>query len=130
MAFMFRRITQHLILCSTVALLAFSVGCSKEAEAPQPLTLDQMPAALNQAFQKAPTERKELVERAVSAVQNKELSKALMVIEGLCAIPDLSPEQRETASRALLTVNQELQAAAERGDKSAADFQRLRQNAR
>ena len=127
---MFQRITQQLILCSTVVLLALAMGCSKEAQAPQPLSVDQVPTALNQAFQKASTERKELVERAVAAMQNKELSKALMVIEGLCAIPDLTPEQRETASRAMLTVNQELQAAAQRGDKSAADFQRMRQGAR
>jgi len=111
-------------------LLALAVaGCEKN-KAPQPLAVDQIPVAMNQAFAKASTERKELVERAVSALQNKELSKALMVVEGLCAVPDLTLEQRETASRALLTLNQELQAAAQKGDKAAAQFQRLRQSAR
>ena len=111
-------------------LLALAMaGCEKNT-APQPLAIDQIPAAMNQAFAKASTERKELVDRAVSALQSKELSKALMVVEGLCAVPDLTSEQRETASRALLTLNQELQAAAQRGDKAAAEFQRLRQSAR
>ena len=116
-------------LLPALLLSLFLAGCEKN-KPPQPLSVDQIPAAMNQAFAKAPAERKELVERAVSALQNKELSKALMVVEGLCAVPDLTPEQRETASRALLTLNQELQAAAQGGDKAAAEFQRLRQSAR
>jgi hypothetical protein len=124
------RFTRLLTALLPALLLAFLVaGCDKN-KAPQPLSLDQIPAAMNQAFAKAPTERKELVERALSALQNKEFTKALMVVEGLCAVPDLTSEQRETASRALLTLNHELQAAAQRGDKSAAEFQRLRQTAR
>jgi len=116
-------------LLPVLLLSLFFAGCEKN-KPPQPLSVDQIPAAMNQAFAKAPAERKELVERAVSALQNKEISKALMVVEGLCAVPDLTSEQRETASRTLLTLNQELQAAAQRGDKSAAEFQRLRQSAR
>ena len=116
-------------LLPVLLLSLFFAGCEKN-KPPQPLSLDQIPAAMNQAFAKAPAERKELVERAVSALQNKEISKALMVVEGLCAVPDLTSEQREAASRTLLTLNQELQAAAQRGDKSAAEFQRLRQSVR
>ena len=116
-------------LLPVLLLSLFFAGCEKN-KPPQPLSVDQIPAAMNQAFAKAPAERKELVERAVSALQNKEISKALMVVEGLCAVPDLTSEQRETASRTLLTLNQELQAAAQRGDKSAAEFQRLRQSVR
>ena len=116
-------------LLPVLLLSLFFAGC-EENKPPQPLSLDQIPAAMNQAFAKAPAERKELVDRAVSALQNKEISKALMVVEGLCAVPDLTSEQRETASRTLLTLNQELQAAAQRGDKSAAEFQRLRQSVR
>lgn len=117
------------VIVSGLLLALAMAGCEKNTP-PQPLAVDQIPAAMNQAFAKSSAERKELVDRAVSALQNKELSKALMVVEGLCAVPDLTSEQRETASRALLTLNQELQAAAQRGDKAAAEFQRLRQSAR
>ncbi len=113
-------------LCCLVAFLL--AGCAKN-EAPKALTLAEMPAALNKAFAKASTERKELVARSISALQEGQLPNALMVVEGLCAIPDLTEEQRATASRALLTLNQELQAAAAKGDKAATDFQKLRQAA-
>ena len=89
--------------------------------------MDQIPTALNQAFDKSPAERKELVDRALSALQNKEIGKAAMVLEGLCAIPEISKKQREVATRALLTLNEELQAATQRGDKEAAEVLRLRQ---
>ena len=125
---MFRCITRQLVLCGMAILLAFAAGCSKEAKAPEPLTIDQLPAALNQAFQSAPKDRKELVEHVVKGMQDKAYTKALMAIETLCAIPELTPEQREIASQALLTVNQEFQAAIERGDKAAIEFQRLRRS--
>ncbi len=114
---------------SGLALLFLLPGCAKN-QAPQPLPLDQVPAAISKAFAKAPTAQKELADRVVSALQEKQIANAMMVVEGLCKVPDLTPEQRETASRALLTLNQELQAAAERGDKAAADFQRMRQSTR
>ncbi len=114
------------MLCAMAAFLAIAAGCSKEAKAPEPFTADQMPAALNKAFQNAPADRKELVENVVKGMQDKAYSKAMMAIETLCAIPDLTPEQREIASQALLTVNGEFQAAVERGDKAAIEFKRLR----
>ena len=114
---------------TALAAALLLAGCAQH-KAPKPLTVAEIPAALNQAFAQAPTERKELVDRTVSTLQAGEIAKALMVVEGLCAVPDLTKEQRETASRALLTLTQELQAAAQRGDKAAADFQRLRQSTR
>jgi uncharacterized protein YjiK len=103
-------------------------GCAKE-EPPKPLTVAELPAALEKAFAKAPAERKEIVARSVSALQAGQIPNALLVIESVCAIPDLTEEQRSAASRALLTLNQELQASAAKGDKAATDFQKLRQAA-
>jgi len=115
-----------IVLCCVWLLVYLTAGCAKNGP-PTPLALDQIPTALNQAFDKSPAERKELVDRALSALQNKEIGKAAMVLEGLCAIPEISKKQREVATRALLTLNEELQAATQRGDKEAAEVLRLRQ---
>jgi hypothetical protein len=110
-------------------LCLFLPACARN-EAPKPLTMEEIPAVMNKAFAKAPVEQKELVERALSALQAKETAKALMVVEGLCAVPELTPEQRSAASRAVLTLNQAVQAAAQSGDKAAAEVQRMRQSTR
>jgi hypothetical protein len=123
---MFRLITRQCVLCIVAVMLALAAGCSKDAKAPDPLTVDQMPAALTQAFQNAPADQKEVVEHVVKGMETKAYGKALMAVETLCAIPELTPEQREIASQALLTVNAEFQAAVERGDKAAIEFKRLR----
>jgi RNA polymerase-interacting CarD/CdnL/TRCF family regulator len=107
----------------------FLLGCGNEGP-PPPLALDQVPSALTKAFSSGPSERKELADRAISALQNKEVGKALMVVEGLARVPDLNKEQRAVVSRVLLTLNQELQAAEARGDKEAAEVLRTRQMTR
>jgi hypothetical protein len=117
------------ILCCACLLVCLVVSCAKSGP-PTPLALDQIPAALNQAFASSPAERRELVDRALASLQNKEIGKATMVLEGLCAVPDLSKKQREAATRALLCLNLELQAAMQRGDKDAAEVLRLRQIAK
>ncbi len=115
---------------SGALLVAFlAVSCGKSGP-PPPLALDQIPSAMNRAFSRARPDLKELSERAVSSLQNHEPGKALMVIEGLSAAPDLTKEQREVAARALLTINQELQAAQARGDKQAAELLRACQRSR
>jgi hypothetical protein len=94
------------------------VSCSKIGP-PAPLSLADIPRELKQVFVTASPERKELVDRAVTALENQETVKALQVIEGLCAVPDLTEPQRRVATAALLTLNQELQAAAAKGDARA-----------
>ncbi|MCX6883476.1 MAG: hypothetical protein WCR20_00375 [Verrucomicrobiota bacterium] len=116
---------------SILAACALLVGgCSKEYEVPSALTVAELPTALEKAFSSAAAERKELVDRSIGALKEGKLPNALMVIESLCAIPDLTPTQRTVATRAVLTLNQELQSAAAKGDKSAADFQKLRQSSK
>lgn len=106
-----------------------SVGCGKSGP-PTPLALDQIPAAMNEAFARARPDLKELSDRAVASLQNGELGKALMVTEGICATPDLTKQQRDVAARALLALNRELQAAQARGDKEAAELLRAHQRTR
>ncbi len=109
-----------------VLLACALAGCTKDVP-PGPISMDQVPTALKQGFARASTERKELVDRAISSLQDKELGKAMMVVQGLCAIPDLTEKQRDVATRVMLTLNQELKAAADRGDKEAAELLRARQ---
>jgi len=116
----------HRLITMCAAALLLLAGCEKN-EIPKALTIAELPAALQKAFAKAPTERKELIDRSISALQEGQLPNAVMVMEGICAVPDLTEMQRAVASRALLTLNQELQAAAAKGDKTATDFQKLRQ---
>jgi hypothetical protein len=113
------------LLCG--CLLGFlGAGCGSGGP-PAPLALEQIPAAINKAFATAKPEHKELADRAVSALQGKETGKALLVIQGLCGVPELTKEQRAVATRAVLALNEELRAAAARGDKDAAEFLRMRQ---
>ncbi len=123
--------SQKLSLAWSVCILflALLVSC-RQGGPPAPLPLDQLPTALNQAFSKARPELKELAERAGASVQNHEPAKALLVVEGLCATPDLTPSQREVATRAMVALTQELNAAQARGDKEAAELLRARQHSR
>jgi hypothetical protein len=113
------------LLCGGL-LVCFGAGCGSGGP-PAPLALDQIPAAITKGFATAKPEHKELADRAVSALQAKETGKALLVIQGLCGVPELTKAQRAVATRALLALNEELQAAAARGDKEAAEFLRVRQ---
>jgi hypothetical protein len=109
------------------ALLAAAlVGCGKGGP-PTPLSADQVPAAISKAFSSAKPDLKELADRAVSSLQAEEPGKALLVLEGICAAPDLTKEQRDVASRAVLGLNEQLQAAAAKGDARAVEFLKARQ---
>ncbi len=102
------------------------VGCGQSGP-PAPLPVDQVPSALSTAFANAQPDLKEWVGQAVSALQSRESGKALMVLEGVCAAPELTPAQWGAATRALLALNQQLQAAAAKGDPQAIEAVRLRQ---
>ena len=107
-------------------LAAFAlIGCGQGGP-PAPLPADQIPAALNKSFASAPANLKELSDRIVSSLQEKDLGKALLVLQGLCAAPELTKAQRDTASRALLTLNEQIQAAAAAGDPKAQEILRQR----
>jgi hypothetical protein len=76
---------------------------------------------LQQAFTKAKPEAKKLADQVVAALQNQEFAKAHLDIQALCALPDLTDEQRRVATACLLTIGEQLQAAQARGDEKAAE---------
>jgi hypothetical protein len=61
------------------------------------------------------------------AYSKQDFIKSSSIIQALCARSDLTDTERQTASRCLMTVNDELQrAASEKGDKRAEQLLRQR----
>jgi hypothetical protein len=94
---------------------------------PQALTEQEIPAAMEKAFESAEPKMKMLADQAVQSVQRKQYAKALLEFQSLCAFPELSKEQRNVASRSMLAVNESLQTAGSEGDKSAENLIRFHQ---
>ena len=100
--------------------LALGVGCNRSVPPPTPLPVQEIPAALQKAFEKAKPDLKDLANQVVAAVQAQDYSKAFLTIQNLASRPDLTKDQVSVTSRATLTVNSLLQAAETKGDKKAA----------
>jgi hypothetical protein len=96
-------------------------GCDPATKQLPPLALDQVPAALEKAFSKAETETKELADSVAAFVRAQDYSKAYVSLETLLGKPKLSREQSQVTARSILTVNQALQEAQQKGDAAAAE---------
>ncbi len=64
-------------------------------------------------------------DQIVAAVQAQDFSKAFNGLQSLVGKPDITKEQASVLSRALLTVNNQLQAAQAKGDVKAAETIRV-----
>ena len=82
--------------------------------------------AMNEAFADANESVKKMVQDALVAFSKQDFKKSSSIINAICNLPDLTDPQRQTASRCLLTVNDELVKAAQSGDKDAERFMRQR----
>ena len=81
-----------------------------------------MPGAFQKAFEKANADVKDLVGQVNTAVAAKDYSKAFAAIQTLSGLPGLSKDQQGIVGRAMLTVNNLLQSAAQtQGDTKAAE---------
>ena len=101
-------------------LAGFTLGCEREAVAPTPIPVDQLPGALQSAFSGGSAEAKDLVSQVVAAIQAQDYSKAHPLLQTLSASPNLTKAQIEVTARGLLTVNELLQTAQAQGDQKAA----------
>jgi len=108
-----------MVLTACLAL-ALGSGCGKKAD-PEVLAVEQVPATVENAFKGADGELKNTATEVVNAIQGKDEPKAMMDLQALFARPDLTPEQREVASRSMISLNQKLRAAAAQGDQRAAE---------
>ncbi|MGO8696574.1 MAG: hypothetical protein ACLQVY_02490 [Limisphaerales bacterium] len=102
-----------------VLLLA---GCERD-DSPNlaPLPLDQLPAAVEQSFQKADPELRADASNAIGDVQKSDLSAAFQDFTELNSKGSLSLKQHTLLARALMTLSQQLTDAADRGDEQAAE---------
>ena len=96
-------------------------GCDKgAASAPEPLAIEELPSAMEQAFRSAKPEMKELSDQLVVLFKAKDYSKAFFIMQTLAAKSGLTEDQINTTARATLTLNSLLQAAQAAGDQKAA----------
>ncbi len=104
-------------------LLLAAVGCSKVSTTPpKPLSAEQVAPTLQTAFKEATPDAKSASDEIVSALQVKEEPKAFVGLHALIEKPDLTPEQRQAAVRAMLALTLQMQEAAANGNQMADDL--------
>jgi|LauGreDrversion4_2_1035121.scaffolds.fasta_scaffold345080_2 hypothetical protein len=96
-------------------------GCG-EPPPPEPIPTAEIPKTLEAAFSKASPEMRGVMADATKALEGGEQSVALENLEALSRQPDLTPEQRDAASRAALTVRGSILEAAKKGDPGAQSY--------
>lgn len=118
------------ILVSPFLLSALLVGCGGEqaTQIPDPLGLSEAPSTLEEAFAKAPEDARAEAFEASALIKGGDYSMALVVLQKLCARPELTGDQRNLATRSLLTAQQEVAKAAEQGNEESKKLLRYRQS--
>jgi hypothetical protein len=107
-----------LLLVGALALLA---GC-RESQPPEPIASSEVPTTVNSAFNSASPEVRAAAQEAVAALQKDEQSMALEALEALARKGELTPEQREAATKAAVSVRAGIVEAAAKGDAAAKAF--------
>ncbi|HYG35852.1 MAG TPA: hypothetical protein VEC99_13760 [Clostridia bacterium] len=116
------------ILCLTATLALFLVsGCNRQPQPPPPLAVEQIPTEMQKAFTQATPQVKEMVTKLTASLQEKDYSMAYQGVQYLTSLPELTEEQRELTSRAMLTIYGLLQAAQAQGDQTAATTLKVHQ---
>jgi hypothetical protein len=122
----YSKILNHVFLIS-VALACFTLaGCKEKTEAPAPLPIAEAPQAVAAAFKDAKPDLKKKADGAIAALKDKKWDAALLMLQDLSVLPGLTPQQREAATGSMLAANQELKAAAEKGDAQASELMNAR----
>lgn len=99
---------------------ALGMGCNRTSPPPDPISVAELPAAVEKAFGKAKPEIRALARQVVSHIQAQDYSKAFSSLQTLTARPELTKEQVSVTSRTTLTLNALLQEAQAKGDAKAA----------
>ena len=95
-------------------------GCSKSSGPPPALPVEPLPTAFGKTFKQAKPEIKNLADAVVASVQTNGYASAYTWLQNLSAQSGLTREQASLAARALVTINGLANAAAAKGDESAA----------
>ena len=104
-------------VCGLVLVMGIS-GCG-DPPPPTPIPAAEIPKTLESSFASASPAMKEAMGSAKRALEGGEQSVALESLEELSRQPDLTPEQRDAAARAALTVRGGILEAARKGDEAA-----------
>ena len=108
-------------ICSvSLFLLLVAVGCSNNISPLAPLSVEELPSALEKAFGKARPGVKELADQVVASVKTQDYPRAYQGLQNLSVAPGLTKEQANIAARGMLAVNSMLQSAEAKGDQKAA----------
>lgn len=106
--------------------MTMAVGCKREAAPPTPISAEAIPAELDKATATAKPAVKELAQQIKAALQKKDYPLAHQAVQALSYSSDATEAQRALANRALLTVTELLQTAAQtQGDQNAAEAIRV-----
>ena len=100
-------------------LLASGCKDNQTPATPTALEVTQAPANLEEAFAKAPAEARGEALEAAGLLKGEDYVMALVVLQKLCARPELTGDQRTLAARSMLTAQQEVAKAAELGDEES-----------
>jgi hypothetical protein len=106
--------------CLSLLALLIASGCKKPDGPPPPVSLEQLPSALEKAFAKGKPEAGEPLGALQTALRDKDYPKALMAMQAVAALPGLNKEQANVAAAGLVSINNALQEAQSQGDQNAA----------
>lgn len=109
------------LLPATLVAACLLTGCG-DKPAPEPISTAEVPKTLDSAFNSASPEAKAAAAAAREALQKDEQSLALEALEALSRKSDLTPEQRDAAGKAALSVRAGILDAANKGDAAAKAF--------
>lgn len=121
--------------CGVGALLVLACGCSKQPAPPAPVSAEEAPQTLQQVFKPEATpgkktqdpEVRRLVNEAAEYLQARDYGRAIFSLQALSMRSDLTAEQRDYATRAMATAQQQLEQAAAAGNaqaREALDYRR------
>jgi hypothetical protein len=108
--------------CLVLAIAATGLAGCKKNSSSNALAVEKIPAAMDEAFDKAQPEVKTAAHEIVTSVQSQEPTKAFIQLRDLSARPDLNAQQRAAAARAMAAMAKKLQEAAANGDQNAASY--------
>ena len=121
----FKRLAKVLIRTGTGVIwgcvLLLAAGCHRATPPAPALTIEQVPQAIEQAFQLAAPEARENAGHIATVLRSNQDTEAFAELQTLSARPELSPEQRLAAGRSMTTLLERLRTAAAKGDKKAED---------
>jgi hypothetical protein len=114
----------RLASCMSYLLLALAVasqfGCKERvAVQVEPLPSARVPETIETAFQNATPPAREVASEALDALRSGDDVAAFTDLNQLSARPELTPEQRQAATRSLMSLHERLRTAANSGNREA-----------